>query len=132
MKTEPTLENVSKVDRENIELEAEIKRLEDKIKQNHKRLIEYFFPYLLSVYEKWRPRLEEKAMAIYFGPHICFEVTVKEIDGYVIRAQEGQKKNVVHRFELNPVLEEYEAPCFIIPQSSYEEIKEFFDLRLLK
>lgn len=132
MKIEQTLENVIKVDRENIELEAKIESLKDQIRQNHKRLIEDFFPYLLSVYEKWRPRLEEKAMAIYFGPHICFEVTIKEINGYMVRAQEGQKANVLHRFELNPVLDEYEVPCFILPKWSYDEIKDFFEFEFLK
>ena len=81
MNTEQALRQVIDVDRANIELETKIEGLKDKIERNHKRIVEYFFPFLLSAYEKWRPRIDEKAMFIDFVSHICFEVTVKHIDG---------------------------------------------------
>jgi len=131
MKTEQELENVIKVYRENIELEAKVKSIKNEIEQNHKLIIEYFFPYLLSVYEKWQPALEEKAMVIDFASYYCFEVTIKKINGYMVRAQEGQR-DVYHRFELNPVLNEYEVPVFVIPKSSYDEIKDLFAFKYLE
>ena len=133
MQTEQELKNVIQVYRENLELETKMEELRKQIEHNHRRLVEHFFPYLLSIYAKWRPRIGEKAMHIDLAAHYCFEVTIKTIDGYVVRAQEGEKTNVHHRFELNPVLdEEFRFPCFILPQSSYDEIKDFFDLTLLK
>ena len=72
MKTEQELENAIKVYRETIELEAEMERIENKIKKNH------------------------------------------------------------HRFNLNPDLKRHELPNFIIPKSSYDEIKKLFDFEYLK
>jgi len=132
MKIEQELQNVLKVHRENLELEAKIEELQGKIGRNHKLIIKHFFPYLLSIYEKWRPSLEEKIMAMDFESQCCFELTIKTIDGHMIRAQEGEKQNVYHRFELNPKLKEYVVPHFIIPKSSYNEIKKFFKFTLLK
>lgn len=132
MNPEQELANVIKLYRENLELEAKIENIQAKIEQNHKLIIKYFSPYLLSIYEKWRPRMGEKAMAIDFDAHICFEVIIDKIDGYRIRAREGEKSNVYHRFELNPALEEYEVPNFIIPKSCYDEIKDFFDFEYLE
>ena len=131
MKTEQALQNVLKVYRENFDWEAKIEELQGKIERNHKLIIKYFFPYLLSIYEKWRPSLEEKVMAIDFESQCCFELTIKTIEGHMIRAQEGQK-DFYHRFELNPKLKEYMVPHFIIPKSSYNEIKKFFKFTLLK
>jgi hypothetical protein len=131
MPTEQKLKNVIKVYRENIELEEKVKGLTIKIEQNHKRIIEHFFPYLLSIYKEWRPALEEKAVVIDFESNYCVEVTIKKISGYMVRAQEDQR-DVYHRFELNPVLEEYEVPVFVIPKSSFDEIKTFFAFKFLE
>lgn len=124
------LSSVQAIYQKNQKLEAQIEEIKAEIEANHKQLIAAFFPYLLAVYARWRPSLGEKAMAIYFDMHICFEVTIREINGYRVRAQEGQK-SVYHRFELNPVLEEYEMPAFIIPMGSYNEIKDLFSLTYL-
>lgn len=77
MNTEQKLSKVIDIDRHNIELETKIENIRDEIEQNHKRIVEYFFPFLLSAYDKWRPRIGEKAMAINFVSHICFEVIIK-------------------------------------------------------
>ncbi len=130
MEIEQQLKEVIKIYRENLDLEAKIKDIEAQINQNNRLIIKHFFPYLLGIYEKWRPQINEKAMAIYFEADICFEVTIKNIDGYNIRAQEG-KKDVYHRFELNPKLAEYEVASFIIPKHNYDEIKEFFKFTFL-
>ena len=131
MKTKQELKNVIEVYHENIELEEKIDGIKNKIEQNHKLIIKYFFPYLLSVYENWRPALEEKAMVMDFESNYCFEVTIKKINGYMVRAQEEQR-DVFHRFELNPKLDEYEVPHFIIPKSSFKEIKKLFGFKQLK
>jgi len=44
---------------------------------------------------------------------------------------EQELKNVIQVYREN-LDEEFRFPCFILPKASYDEIKEFFDLRLLK
>lgn len=127
MKVEQELKEVLKFYRKNIELEEKIESIEGEIKQNHRSIIKFFFPYLLSVYEKWRPRLEEKIIYISLEHNHCYELTVKSVDGHTVRTREGEK-DVYHRFDLNPVLEEYEVANFIIPKRSYDEIKHLFQL----
>ena len=57
---------------------------------------------------------------------------VRSVDGYSVRAQEGEKA-VYHNFELNPKLEEYEVASFVIPKQNYDDdIKEHFELRFLQ
>ncbi|OAD19470.1 hypothetical protein THIOM_004890 [Candidatus Thiomargarita nelsonii] len=129
MTTEPELMNAVKVYRDNLKLEAKIERINNKIEKNHQLIIKHFFPYLLSTYKKWRPKLKEKAMCIDLEDQHCFEVTIKNIDGYMVRAQQGQK-SVYHNFTLNPILEEYEVANFIIPKWSYDEIKHLFRLTI--
>ena len=129
MNIKQELKNVIEADRENIDMEADVKRLEKKIRNNHKLIIKHFFPYLLSAYKNWRPRLEEKAMAMDFESRECFEVTIKKIDGYMVRAQ-GKQDDVYYRFELNPTLEDRVHPDFIIPKSSYDEINDFFAFKV--
>jgi len=127
MEIEPQLADAIRVYRDNLAMEAQIEAFKTRIEENNELFIKYFFSYLLAIYEKWRPQIDEKAMAIYFDDNICFEVTIKTIDGYQVRAQEGRKEKY-HNFELNPQLAEYEVPCFIIPKQNYDEIKGFFKL----
>jgi len=142
MEIEPQLADAIQVYRDNLAMAAQIKELkvqmkaqmkaqiEDikaRIEQNNELFIKHFFSYMLTIYDKWQPQIGEKAMAIYFDHKICFEVTIKTIDGYQVRAQEGRKEKY-HDFELNPQLAEYEVPCFIIPKQSYDEIKGFFKI----
>lgn len=131
MNIEQELEDVIRVYGTNIELEKKTESIRDEIKQNHKLIIKYFFPYLLSTLKKWQPQLEEKAMYINLEEHYCFEVTIKTIDGYIVRAQEGEKR-VYHRFQLDPVLEECKVANFILPKWSYDEIKNLFHLDYIK
>lgn len=113
-------------------LETEIERLNEQIKQNNKQLIQDFFPYLLAIYATWRPRLGEIAMLIDWEYCFCFEVIIRTVDGHFVRAQEGEKR-VFHRFELDPKLEEYVQPSFIIPKANFEaDIKDYFELDFLR
>ena len=130
METKQELKDAIKAYSENIELKTKMDCIRNEMKQNYQLIIKHFFPYLLSTYEKWRPKLEEKAMSVDFESNFCFEVTIKNIDGYMVRAQEGQK-SVYHRFYLNPVMEDYEVANFIIPKWSYDEIKDSFNLKYL-
>lgn len=131
MKTEKKLREVVTVYRANLKLEAKIKKIRHEIEQNHQLLIKHIFPYVLSTYGKWQPKRGEKAMFVDFESHFSFEVTIAEINGYRVRAQEGDNSSVYHRFKLNPVLEEYEKADFIIPKWSYDEIKDLFRLKCL-
>lgn len=71
-------------------------------------------------------------MIVDFERSHCFEVTIRSVDGYRLRAQEGDKF-VFHRFDLNPSLEEYEVAVFAIPEQSYrDDIKPNFDLQFLR
>ena len=125
----PELEEAANIQRENAELLAEIAQIEERLQQNHRRMIKAFFPYLLSIYEGWRPRLGEAAIVINFEYGNCFEVFIRNVDGYDVRAQEG-KKNSYHIFDLNPRLEEYEVASFIIPKQNYvDDIKGYFELQ---
>lgn len=125
----PELEEAANIQRENAELLAEIAQIEERLQENRRRMIKAFFPYLLSIYEGWRPRLGEAAIAINFEYRNCFEVFIRNVDGYEVRAQEG-KKNAYHIFDLNPRLEEYEAASFVIPKQNYvDDIKGYFDLQ---
>ncbi|MBM4460092.1 MAG: hypothetical protein FJ011_20410 [Chloroflexi bacterium] len=84
------------------------------------------------MYDGWRPRLGETAIAINFEYGHCFEVLIRNVDGYRVRAQEG-KKNAYHVFDLNPRLEEYEVASCIIPKQNYlDDIKDYFGLRFLQ
>lgn len=132
MHTPPDLEKIVEIRRKNVELESDIAKIKDQLEQNCQRMIKAFFPYLLSLYENWRPRLGEIAMFINLEMGHCFEVTVKSVDGYRVRAQEGSK-SVYHTFELNPRVEEYEVATFIIPKQAYEDnhIDQLFALRFL-
>ncbi len=128
----PELQNVMNTHRKNAELELVIARIEEELEQNYKLIIRDFFPYLLSLYEGWRPRLGEIAMVINLERNYCFEVIIRGVDGYNVRAQEGEKA-VYHNFDLNPKLEEYEVASFVIPKQSYDDdIKEHFELRFLQ
>lgn len=128
----PGLENVVNTHRKNAELELAIARIEEELEQNYKLIIRDFFPYLLSVREGWRPRLGEIAMVINLERNYCFEVIIKSVDGYSVRAQKGEKE-VYYNFEINPRLEEYEVASFIIPKQNYDDdIKEHFELRFLQ
>ncbi len=115
MTTEPEMMNVVEVYRKNLKLEDKIERIFNKVEKNNQLIIKHFFPYLLSTYKKWRPKLKEKAMRIDFEGQHYFEVTIKNLDGYMVRTQSGQK-NVDYNFSLNPILEEYEVANFIIPK----------------
>ncbi|MCP4157606.1 MAG: hypothetical protein GY757_58385 [bacterium] len=125
MKNEKDFEGILHCYRENLELEEQIETIKEKIEQNHRSLIEAFFPYLLTVYEKWRPSLGEKAVHIDFERNYHFEVTVRKVDGYHVRTQEGDS-NCYISFELNPDKDIYEVPGFIIPMWSFDEIKHLF------
>jgi len=125
MKTEKDFEGVINCYRKNLELEEEIVAIKEKIKQNHRSIIEAFFPYLLTVYGKWRPSIGEKAVHIDFERNYYFEVTVRRVDGYRVRTQEGDINSYIS-FELNPDKDNYEVANFIIPMWSYEELKHLF------
>ena len=128
----PNLEQVVEIRRQNMELEANIAKIEEQIQQNYQGMIKDFFPYLLSLYENWHPRLGEIAISINLEMGHCYEVTVRSVDGYRVRAQEGSKP-VYHTFELNPRAEEYEVAIFIIPKQAYEDnhINKLFALQFL-
>lgn len=64
MHTSPDLEKVVEIRRKNVELESDIAKIKDQLEQNCQRMIKAFFPYLLSLYENWRPCLGEIAMSI--------------------------------------------------------------------
>ncbi len=125
MKTEKDFEGVLNGYRKNLELEEQIEAIKEEIKQNHRSIIEAFFPYLLRVYEKWRPSIGEKAVHIDFERNYYFEVTVRGVDGYRVRTQERDINSYIS-FELNPGKDNYEVPNFIIPMWSYDEIKHLF------
>jgi len=124
------LMNAVKAFRENVKLEAELDRINDEIEKNEQLIIKHFFPYLLSLYEKWEPFLEEKAMCIDLENQCCFEVTIKNINGDTLRTRVGED-DVYYRLNLKPRLEEYEKTLFIIPMWSYDEVKDLFDLRVI-
>ena len=129
----PELKRVVEIRRKNIELEAAIAEIKKQLEQNCTLMIKDFFPYLLSLYESWHPRLGEIALAINLEGGHCFEVIVKSVDGYRVRTQEGDKA-VYHTFDLNPKVEEYEVASFIIPKQAYAEhhIKKLFALQFLR
>ena len=60
------LKDVIKACNATIELETRMDSIRNEIEQNYQLIIKHFFPYLLSTYGKWRPKLEEKAMSINF------------------------------------------------------------------
>lgn len=125
------LEKVCETHHKNTELKAAIAEIEQQLEQNYQQMIRDFFPYLLSVYQDWRPQFGEVAMAIRLNEMYCFEVTICSIDRFGIRAQEGTKP-VYHSFDLNPKIEEYELPHFIIPKHAYEkDIKQLFQWQFL-
>lgn len=130
MTTKQELMNAVKIYSDNLELETKIERLSDEIETNYELIIKHFFPYLLSTYKKWHPKLKEKAMYIDLENKYCFKVTVQNIDGDIVRVQQG-KKSIYHNFSLNPSIEEYEVPNFIIPKWSYDKIKPLFNLSLI-
>lgn len=132
MPTRPELEEVVNIQRENMELMAEIAQIEKRLQANYQRMIRGFFPYLLSIYAGWRPRIGETAIAIDLEHSYCFEVFIRSVDGFRVRAQEG-KKAVYHVFDLNPCLEEYEVASFIVPEQNYmDDIKQYFGLQFLQ
>jgi hypothetical protein len=130
MKNETKLMKAVKAYRDNLELEAELERINDQIEENAQLIIKHFFPYLLSVYKKWKPRLRENVVCLDLENQRCFEVTIKNIDGNSVRGQ-IREADAYYRFELNPSLEKYETANFIIPKWSYEEVKDLFQLRLI-
>ncbi len=127
MKSEKDFTEVLKFYRKNLELEKQIKTIEEEIKQNHRAIINAFIPYLLTVYKKWRPTIGEKAVHIDFERYFYFEVTVRTVDGYHVRTQERDINSYIS-FELNPDKENYEIARFIIPTWSFDEIKNLFQL----
>jgi hypothetical protein len=127
---EAELMNAVKAYRDNLKLEAEIERISDQMEENDQLIIRHFFPYILSIYEKWHPKLEEKAICIDLEKQHCFEVTIKEINGDTLRARVG-KQDIYYRLNLKPKLEEYEKTNFILPMWSYDEVKHLFNLRLI-
>jgi hypothetical protein len=132
MPTHPELERVADIQRENAKLESEIAQIEKQLQKNYRRMIRGFFPYLLSVYAGWRPQLGETAISINLEQGHCFEVTIRSVDGYRVRAQEG-KKAVYHVFDLNPRVEEYEVASFVIPKQDYmNDVKGLFGLQFLQ
>lgn len=132
MEPQPELQTVLNTHYKNIELESTIARIKEQLQQNYQLIIRDFFPYLLSLYESWHPRLGEIAMVINLERDYCFEVIIRSVDGYRVRAQEG-KKDAYHIFDLNPRVEEYEAASFVIPKQNYEDdIKKLFELRFLQ
>ena len=66
------LEKVFETYQKNTGLEAAIAEIEKQLEQNYQQMIKDFFPYLLSVYEDWRPRPGEIAMAIRLDGMYCF------------------------------------------------------------
>ena len=130
MTTKQDVMNAVKIYCDNLELETKIEHISNEIERNYDLIIKHFFPYLLSTYKKWHPKLKEKAIYIDLENKYCFEVTVTNINGYIIRVQQG-KKSIYHNFSLNPSLEEYEVANFIIPKWSYDEIKPLFNLNLI-
>ena len=132
MEPQPELQAALNTHCKNIELESTIARIEEQLRQNYQLIIRDFFPYLLSLYKSWRPRLGEIAMVINLERDYCFEVIIRSVDGYRVRAQEG-KKDVYHIFDLNPRVEEYEVASFVIPKQNYEDdIKNMFELNFLQ
>ncbi|MEM7535146.1 MAG: hypothetical protein AAF639_23420 [Chloroflexota bacterium] len=127
MTTYPEIEETRLLFAKQTELEAKIKELRTEIEQNHLTLIQAFFPYLLPIYEKWRPHIGEVAVLVNFEHSYCHDVIVREINGYRVRAQEGDK-SMYHRFELNPDLDGYIKPVFILPKQNFDEIKASFEL----
>lgn len=124
--TYPELKETVELYQKNSALEREIEEIKAEIEQNQQGITRAFFPYLLSIYEKWRPKLGEKAVFIGFDGNMCFDVTIRTVDGYRVRAQEGEK-SVFHNFELNPTLEEYQTANFIIPKQEFEKIQDLFN-----
>ncbi len=129
MKNETKLMKAVKAYRDNLELEAELERINDQIEENAQLVIKHFFPYLLSVYKKWKPRLRENVVCLDLENQRCFEVTIKNIDGNSVRGQ-IREADAYYRFELNPSFEKYETANFIIPKWSYDEVKDLFNLSL--
>ncbi|MEM7537201.1 MAG: hypothetical protein AAF639_33820 [Chloroflexota bacterium] len=130
MTTNLAMQEVQRLYHKTAELESEIKAIQDKIKETHLEIVHAFYPYLMSIYEKWRPRLGEVAILINFDGNYCHEITIREVNGYWIRAQRGNA-SVYHNIELNVALEEYLVPTFIIPKQNFEEIKSFFNLTFI-
>lgn len=122
----PELTETVALYQKNSALETKIEEIKAEIEQNQQEIIRAFFPYLLSIYDKWRPKLGEEAVFIGFEGNMCFDVTIRTVDGYRVRAQEGEKR-VFHNFELNPTLKEYQTANFIIPKQEFEKIKELFN-----
>jgi hypothetical protein len=112
------------------QLEAEIDRINDEIEKNEQLIIKHFFPFLLSVYKKWKPFLEEKAMCIDLEKQCCFEVTIKNINGDRLRTRVGDD-DLYYTLNLKPRLEKYEKSLFIIPIKRYKKIKDLFELRVI-
>jgi hypothetical protein len=132
MPTRSELDQVVDIQRENLELKAEIAQIEGRLQVNYQRMIRGFFPYLLSIYAGWRPRIGETAVAINLEHGNSFEVFIRSVDGFRVRAQEGQKA-AYHVFDLNPCLEEYEVAAFIVPEQNYvDDIERTFGLQFLQ
>lgn len=121
--------------KEVIEFHREVLRLEAIISDSREKLLsmeqdfpKLFIPYLLNVYETWRPELDEKVMLVDFYQSCCYEYTVRSINGFSVRAQQGEKRVFVN-FVLNPDVDDYETATFVLPMWSYNEIKDNFDLQ---
>jgi hypothetical protein len=121
--------NVLNIYHKNAELTSAITRINEEIEDNYQLIIHNFFPYLLDTYKDWRPHLGEVAMVINLESNTCFEVIIRRVDGYNVKAQAGETSSY-YNFELNPKLEEYEMAIFVIPKQNYDDdIKPHLKLR---
>jgi hypothetical protein len=104
------------------EFEYQTRRMELSIERSCREIITSILPYLLSIYEKWRPGIGEYAVRLDFKENTAFEVKVQSVNGQSVRAQQCTKP-VFHNFDLNPQIEEYEVAQFIVPVEAY--VKNF-------
>jgi hypothetical protein len=65
MKTETELMKAVKAYRDNLELEAELERINDQIEENAQLVIKYFFPYLCV--QKMETQIKRKCRVSGFG-----------------------------------------------------------------
>lgn len=94
----------------------------------NKKLIVNFVPYLLEIYNNWRPKIGEIAMLVDFEGEWCCEVEIKEINGYDVLANRVAQKHVSNRFELNPSVNNYKVTKFVLPMRTYDELDKLIKL----
>lgn len=110
-------------------VKKDFQHLQDKQKIISAEFTTVIFKEIQPVYERWRPRINERAFFVDFEAQIFFQVKVVSIDGYYVRTQPISPDNTAYYgVELNTLLEDIVNPTFIIPELLFKNM--YFNLKL--